>query len=516
MVMNTTRLIQRCTLCLVALFITTVFLSGKPKFKSIIIKHKGICYVGYSGMVEKSLPAGKGRLIISIDYLLGGLSPRRYQDEIVGEFDGFHVTNGRVYFNSGSVFYGDLDIVIDVPNIEYHLLNGELESSLYGLYGKKAEVNHCVVLKKPNNSDNGNYSKLFPEVITFNYNSVPAAFQDVEDFKIDSALIRSFIGEDFKITADYSREWAVNDNTLKVLSPLEFNLTANNNISGKVIYGDPNNISKKMFRLSLSNGDSLYVCKEGWDRSVDIVRSTDSARIEYHQARNTSGEKWFQDTFEGSRDYFMDWVSRIDGRKEGSIDSGDNIYVSGRSSYQGYYGHCFTINYDNGSRYQGSLYSDVSAEEPWTFISLIKREITEDDFYFGVYTDNTGDSTIYIKGYPKDVLVNRKAVEDAERQERIRRENEEIERERAAMLAGVRATRSKQAQKYGKKYVDAIYDENRILVGTPEGLLKERYSVFVNSETAKYIVYDIYYASTERFYTVWVDRSTHRVTAVKK
>lgn len=508
--MNTTRLIQRCTLCLVALFISTVFLSGNPKFKKIKIKHKGSCDISYVGMVEKSLPAGIGTLYVSVDYTSYEIYHYSYHDEIEGEFDGFHVTNGTVRFNSGSVYCGDLDIVIDASNIEYHLLKGEVFTRLGD--SKKMEIMNCVVLKKPNNLRN---LKLFPEVITTEKYAVPTAFQDVEDFKIDSALIRSFIGEDFKITADYLQEWEVNNNTLKESSPLEFNLTSSNNLSGKVVYGDPKNWRKKLFCLSLSNGDTLYVCDEYVERyggnehwhNVDVIRSTDFARIEYHREKNTDNEEWFQKTFNHSHDSFMDWTrSSVHSRKE---------MVSRQNKFS-FYGHCYTLYYNDGSRYKGSLYSSVSEEEPWAFISSVTREITDDDFYYGEYINNAGDSTVYIKGYPKDVLVNRKAVEDAEYQERIRRENEEIERERAAMLAGVRATRSKQAQKYGKKYVDAIYDENRILVGTPEGLLKERYSVFVNSETAKYIIYDIYYASTERFYTVWVDRTTHRVTAVKK
>lgn len=513
--MNRAGLIQKSLLCLGLFLFSTFSTSGAPKLKSIKIKHKGTCDVSYVGMVEKALPAGKGTLYISVDYTLYDFYHYSYKDIIEGEFDGFHVKNGTVHFNSGSVYCGDLDILIDVPNIEYHLLKGEVSTKSET---KSMEINTCVVLKKPNTSNSENNLKLFPEVVTIEKYAVPSSFQNVKDFKIDDALISSFIGADFKLTADYRQEWAVNKNTLEESSPLEFNLSASNNLSGKVIYGDPNNWRKKMFCLSLSNGNTLYVCDEygdHWDRTVDIIRNIDSARIEYHLAKEKDGAEWFRELFYHTRDDLFSWVySNITSRKEGAIASGAEDYTTS-TSFISYYGHCYTVTYFNGNRYQGSLYSTMPEEAPWVFISLIKQDITEDDFYFGEFTNSTGDRTIYLKGYPQKDLVDRKATEDAAYKERVRRENEEIERERAAMAAELLATRSEQARKYGKKYVDAIYDENRILVGTPESLLKEHYSIFINSETEKYIIYDIYYASTVRSYTVWVDKSTHRVTTVK-
>lgn len=102
---------------------------------------------------------------------------------------------------------------------------------------------------------------------------------------------------------------------------------------------------------------------------------------------------------------------------------------------------------------------------------------------------------------------------DKGKKDEWQRQQQEARKEYQATEKAAKDRRLAQEKKYGKKYVDAIYDQYTILVGTPEGLLKEQYILDVKTETTKSIVYYVK-RTHDVLFIVWVDKSTHKVDMV--
>ena len=90
-------------------------------------------------------------------------------------------------------------------------------------------------------------------------------------------------------------------------------------------------------------------------------------------------------------------------------------------------------------------------------------------------------------------------VKDFEKEAR-----EKIEKERQQLY-----------QNYGKNYVDALFDEGKILVGTPEGLIKNHTQSTLINETQYTRTYRIKGWLNDWGATVDVNTKTGKVTAVR-
>ena len=69
--------------------------------------------------------------------------------------------------------------------------------------------------------------------------------------------------------------------------------------------------------------------------------------------------------------------------------------------------------------------------------------------------------------------------------------------------------------KYGKKYVDALFNEGKILVGTPEGLVRDHTNSELISETQYTRTYKISGYFRDWASTVRVDVNTRKVISVR-
>ena len=70
-------------------------------------------------------------------------------------------------------------------------------------------------------------------------------------------------------------------------------------------------------------------------------------------------------------------------------------------------------------------------------------------------------------------------------------------------------------QKYGKKYVDALFNEGKILVGAPEDLVKKHTQSTLVSETQSTRTYKIKGVFNDWASIVDVDVQTKKVIAVR-
>jgi len=137
----------------------------------------------------------------------------------------------------------------------------------------------------------------------------------------------------------------------------------------------------------------------------------------------------------------------------------------------------------------------------------------EEDYYCGLYTTKQGEKIYYLYGYTADKYVQLASQRDKGKKDEWQRQQQEARKEYQATEKAAKDRRLAQEKKYGKKYVDAIYDQYTILVGTPEGLLKEQYILDVKTETTKSIVYYVK-RTHDVLFIVWVDKSTHKVDMV--
>lgn len=89
---------------------------------------------------------------------------------------------------------------------------------------------------------------------------------------------------------------------------------------------------------------------------------------------------------------------------------------------------------------------------------------------------------------------------------------ESLEAEENARIA---KARQEMSQKYGKQHVDALLDEGKILVGTPEGLVKNHTQSTLINETQYTRTYKIRGVLSDWAATVDVNVKTGKVTAVR-
>ena len=115
--------------------------------------------------------------------------------------------------------------------------------------------------------------------------------------------------------------------------------------------------------------------------------------------------------------------------------------------------------------------------------------LNDGTFFYGSYGE-----------YKNQLHANRKAKENAEIQAR-----EAEEQKRLQPLY----------QKYGKQYVDALFKQGKILVGTPEGLVRNHTKSELISETQTTRKYKVSGTFRDWASTIVVSKKTKRVISVK-
>ena len=180
----------------------------------------------------------------------------------------------------------------------------------------------------------------------------------------------------------------------------------------------------------------------------------------------------------------------------------------------------WTVKLDNGEpkstfefttkEWQGLVYTDKIKDSDYGLCLVrenIVADICEGDSLYNPKTNKyqllLNDGTFFYGSqgeYKNQLYAKRKAEENAEIQAR--------EAEKQKQLRPL-------YQKYGKQYVDALFNEGKILVGTPEGLVRDHTKSELISETQYTRTYKISGYFRDWASTVRVDVKTRKVISVK-
>lgn len=178
------------------------------------------------------------------------------------------------------------------------------------------------------------------------------------------------------------------------------------------------------------------------------------------------------------------------------------------------------ITYTNGNKYYGDVKGTIKAIDGSYFEGMTTVEALKE-----ALTINT--ETAKQNGFTPEggewTLADGTTKHEESREERIDREEKEAAQKRLEQKQ-----KEKQAiyNKYGKKYVDALLNEGKILVGCPIGLLKEKCWIELSSNNGTEQVYHLYSQvsnynrsgiigdkRTDWTHTIWVRNG--RVTSIR-
>lgn len=276
-----------------------------------------------------------------------------------------------------------------------------------------------------------------------------------------------------------------------------------------------------ILEIKCPNGDSLS--KVGRD-CLNALRNIDGGKLElnlFYYDGNFDIEKKYYDKEKmplvekfnrEMPDEYKNWIGRnfelgIDNREKQMADKGELSSCRNPSRW------AVEVTYSNGDTYFGTYYMDSDMRSVIIEVMNTTKLPQEEDYYCGLYTTKQGEKIYYLYGYTADKYVQLASQRDKGKKDEWQRQQQEARKEYQATEKAAKDRRLAQEKKYGKKYVDAIYDQYTILVGTPEGLLKEQYILDVKTETTKSIVYYVK-RTHDVLFIVWVDKSTHKVDMV--
>ena len=210
-------------------------------------------------------------------------------------------------------------------------------------------------------------------------------------------------------------------------------------------------------------------------------------------------------------DEYRNWIGKnialnIYNREKQMADKGE------LQSYRNESRLAIEVTYSNGDTYYGTYYKNNNLSDEMDVMNATKLP-QDQDYFCGVFTTKQGEKTYYLYGFTANEYVQLASQKDKGKKDEWQSQQQEARNEYQAREKAAKDRRLAQEKKYGKKYVDAIYDQYTILVGTPEGLLKEQYILDVKTETTKSIVYYVK-RTHDVLFIVWVDKSTHKVDMV--
>lgn len=485
-------------------------LTAKPRFKKLNFK-VGDGYLIYEGYAEKKIPMGKGVLTI---YMRGT------RDRISGIFNDQEVSDATLlssveyfddYIRYSTKYNGSLSFDYSENEISYTLMEGSFVlNEIILADGSTAIPVKNLIVKK---TWNGRI--LSPEEYKFEQLFKP----QIEPFGEElSGLIIKITGMPPKVTECREYSFDLVRNSLKGPYPeyghmyiLEFDGSA----SGK--------FTPEYLAIRCDNGDSL-VTKHNY---TDMLRHVGNGIIEYHGANDHN----FEYTSEYSGGYLIsplrdEILKQMPLEYYSMLDSLDNLGIKNRISEQYYQdlipweetldntgSHAVEVTYSNGDKYVGSLYCPRDVKDDRYYLLNLDSLPKEEEYYWGLYSTGQGEKRFYIDGYAADTL--RIKFDQRVREKRIAKEKEEQEylASRAAIEKEFYEKKTQLERKYGKKYVDSIYDSNDILIGTPLALLEDYYLLFASTKTQARTSYEVYKAGVF-LHVVWIDNATHKVVKV--
>lgn len=461
----------------------------------------------YYGAVENKVPKGNGTITVYRSDVV--------VDEITGVFNNNTVTDAIMKFNGGNmVFNGGVEYITSETEIVYKLSNGFFEI-------KYLQYKDPLVIPVENMSIHRNLAYL--DLLNGDGNTIVFVRKDVEG-KRNADEYNDFVGANPVVKRVWTVTLHLSSNGIKSIDNIE-PISENYIDYYELDYGEKGRGVMKGtcqdLRINCSNGDSL--CKIGNDY-LTLLRNIDGGKLElnrfYYKGNFDIGKaNYDKDKMPLVYKFYVDmpddynkWIGT---NVELEIyDKEKQMFESGKLSSHRYGSQmAVEVTYSNGDTYFGAVYENYGVDEIKQWLTAPKLP-EKNDYYSGLYTTKQGEKTYYLYGYTGDEYVQlaqqkekRKKLDWEKKQQDAR--NEYTAREKAA-----NDRRLAQEKKYGKKYVDAIYDDYTILVGTPEALLKEQFFLDVNTETPQTIVYNVK-RTYDVLFVVWVNKSTRKVEVVQ-
>lgn len=481
-------------------------LSAKDGNKTIKTKINNNVYLKYYGAVENKEPVGNGTITVYRNDVV--------VDEITGAFNKNTITDAIIKFKGGNmVFKGSVEYITSETEIVYKLSNGFFEI-------KYSQYKDPLVVPVENMSIHRNLAYL--DLSNGDGNTIVFAQKDIES-KRNADEYNDLVG----VKPVVKRVWTVtlhlSSNGIKSIDNIE-PISEDYIDYYELDYGEKGRgVMKGVcqdLRIICSNGDSLR--KIGNDYFT-LLRNIDGGKLElnrfYYKGNFDIGKAYYDKDkmplvdkfYVDMPDEYKKWIGT---NVELDIyDKEKQMFENGKLTSHRYGSQmAVEVMYSNGDTWFGTVYENYGVDEIKQWLSAPKLP-EEKDYYSGLYTTKHGEKTYYLYGYPGDKYIQLAQQKEKSKKLDWEKKQQDARNEYLAREKAANDRRLAQEKKYGKNYVDAIYDDYSILVGTPEGLLKEQYFLDVNTETPQTIVYNVKRTHNVLF-IVWVNKSTHKVDMV--
>lgn len=529
--------------------------AAKPKIKTLKLTGR----VFYAGYCIKKVPSGEGRLFV-ISPSATSLEKGNH-DELRGQFNDNVVDDAVLFFASGSQYRGRVKFVIN-NNVNYILYGGhitggeepdthsyEIKDSLIVTRNMNAEFT-CTPYKFDDIliTDMSEELKTGTNLFGYPFNALASFADNAKHLQTKQDVELNILRDKCTLTGDIKLDFLngykgiyrhdqqrrgfeliiskPNSDTLYYFTPLKhyvkpqkadkqstkvvateststtdeyggkYHITPvtdkipdydNYYAMARVLDGEEENFVKHRF----GEGTAYYIYKKNYQESVELSLEGDTG-IPYNP-ENAVEKAMGRALYERYHKYTHS--SSLRDSKEGKSHTNSPIM----------------IKYDNGDTYVGSIYN-ANTDPVCAILSL--TTIPDSLYYYGVLTRADGTKALWDKGYTLEYLEEQYRLEQEAEQARWKAKQAQQEKEHRQYLEKKLKERKPLYAKYGKKYVDALFDKGKILVGTPEGLVKHHTQSSILSETRYERRYKLAGWLSSWAATITVNKKTGRVSAV--
>lgn len=510
-------------LLLLSLMTFSALNAAKPKIKTINYR-SNVIYQGYS-MSKK--PNGEGKLYV----IPFGSENLDNIDIIEGVFDDNKV-EGSVTFNNGVLFKGTLQFEIISNDILYYLIEGSLQGNVKKRnedYAGSTMIQRSYDLQAPITIRRSINNRKFdlnvdPQIIVITKTVDATELSEANSragLLLPFTLMQKFANNSEEIYITYDSKLDISNNTFIDFvdegSLLEYgginkiDIDFKNGYSGTYTYNNQiNNETEELTIKSDNNNDYLFLRGESYNnrcyiKEAKVIRSIDNNVINYDWSEQKRRD----------RDIIIK-------KLQPEIRTRFNKCLSARVSVSNRRWDIeetqdLSIDFEDESSYYGTLY--LSGQYEGTRLSSVDvlylvqlKTIDPDDYHDGVLTTPQGYQTVYENGYSLEQLEEIQAkIDAAEEEKRVqsRQEEEQKKKEELEFLQPF-------YKKYGKENVDALYYQQKIQIGMPEGLLLDLLkNMKLWEEDTNYRVYRIYNDWGNNWMkTIWIDNKTKKIVEI--
>ncbi len=499
---------------MIALLLFCMAFSLSISAKTKIIKYNNNVY--YNGEVVKKQPLGDGVLLVVKQRYMNNFD---IYDKITGSFDGLTVTNGELCLSTGLTFKGNFSIDVSEGSVVYNLKNGIFDGVKYdGINYSfcnpkkyRRNVDASLILREPvqvQRDFTGNSSNLQSKTFLSDL-SLEIVKSDLDGIWRDSRnsreqaylLALAFADDRESATLHFTVETDISDGYAWDMKADDISIDLGDDYTCVYSYCP----EYKHLTIKSNNGDTLEWKKTEENSSLIFkkrIKNCDNPYsiecISLHEDKTVYNQ--YNYIIEKLGAYISDELKeRIKNVQDGIRKY--NILISNDP----YYYDPFKYTFSDGSYFIGFIHSQEVID------ILCSKDIPNNpkERLCGIFTKPTGEQTIYLKGIHGWTLdAMERHIIDEKESIRINEQKEKVEKERE------RQKWNELYRKYGKKYVDALFKQGRILVGSPEGLIRNHTEYILTSEDQYTRTYRLEGVFRDWAATVTVDVKTKKVISV--